>query len=60
MGKISTAIQSVLNPKPPLIVSCRGKDGTNNALVVAYACNCSYDPPWSWSESFPPAIRTNL
>ncbi len=44
MEKTSTPIQSVLNPKPPLIVSCRGKDGTNSALVV-YACNCSYDPP---------------
>ena len=25
---------SVLNPKTPLPVSCRGKDGRNNALIV--------------------------
>jgi flavin reductase (DIM6/NTAB) family NADH-FMN oxidoreductase RutF len=36
---------SVLNPKTPLLVSCRGMDGRNNALVVVYCCNCSYDPP---------------
>jgi flavin reductase (DIM6/NTAB) family NADH-FMN oxidoreductase RutF len=43
--KKPAAFGSVVNPKPPLIVSCRGKDGRNNALVVVYACNCSYDPP---------------
>ncbi len=45
MKKAAAAFRSVLNPKPPVIVSCRGKDGRNNALVVVYACNCSYDPP---------------
>jgi flavin reductase (DIM6/NTAB) family NADH-FMN oxidoreductase RutF len=44
-GKKSAIFNSVLNPKPPILVSCRGKDGRNNALAVAYACNCSYDPP---------------
>jgi flavin reductase (DIM6/NTAB) family NADH-FMN oxidoreductase RutF len=44
-NKKSAAFGSVLNPKTPLLVSCRGKDGRNNALVVVYACNCSYDPP---------------
>ena len=34
-----------LMPRPKVIVSCRGADGRNNALVVAYCCNCSYDPP---------------
>jgi flavin reductase (DIM6/NTAB) family NADH-FMN oxidoreductase RutF len=43
--KKSAEFGSVLNPKTPLLVSCRGKDGRNNALVVVYACNCSYDPP---------------
>ncbi|HEY8891369.1 MAG TPA: flavin reductase family protein [Clostridium sp.] len=28
-----------------ILVSCRGIDGKNNALAVAYCCNCSYDPP---------------
>lgn len=45
MKKLAAPIGSGLNPKPPVIVSCRGKDGKNNALVVVYACNCSYDPP---------------
>ena len=43
--KRSADVGSALNPKTPLLVSCRSKDGKNNALVVVYACNCSYDPP---------------
>ena len=31
--------------KPNIVVSVRDKEGRDNALVVAYACNCSYDPP---------------
>lgn len=37
--------RSVLNPRTPIIVTCRGSDGRNNALAVVYCCNCSYDPP---------------
>ncbi len=43
--KKTAASKSALNPKTPVLVSCRSKDGKNNALVVVYACNCSYDPP---------------
>lgn len=43
--KKQAAIKAVLNPRPPVIVSCTGKDGKDNALVVVYACNCSFDPP---------------
>ncbi len=43
--KKPASFNSVLNPKPLVLVSCRGKDSRNNALAVAYACNCSYDPP---------------
>jgi flavin reductase (DIM6/NTAB) family NADH-FMN oxidoreductase RutF len=43
--KKPAAFGSALNPKTPLLVSCRGRDGKNNALVVVYCCNCSYDPP---------------
>lgn len=32
-------------PIPNLIVSCRGKDGKNNALAVGYAANVSGNPP---------------
>lgn len=37
--------RSIIQPRPNLLVSCRGKDGFENALVVAYAGNCSFDPP---------------
>ncbi len=36
---------SSLQPMPKVFVSCRDKNGEDNALVVAYCCNCSYDPP---------------
>ncbi|MGH4141052.1 flavin reductase family protein [Clostridium sp.] len=45
MSKVKGNMSSSLQPMPKIIVSCRGKDGKNNALVVAYCCNCSYDPP---------------
>lgn len=32
-------------PIPNLLVSCRGKDGKNNALVVGFAANVSGNPP---------------
>jgi len=36
---------SCLQPMPKVLVSCRGLDGENNVLAVAYCCNCSFDPP---------------
>jgi flavin reductase (DIM6/NTAB) family NADH-FMN oxidoreductase RutF len=45
MEKKQAAVKACLTPRPNAIVSCRGKNGENNALVVAYCCNCSYDPP---------------
>ncbi len=43
--KVMANVQPSMHPSPKVIVSCRGKDGKNNALVVAYCGNCSYDPP---------------
>ena len=43
--KIQAKLEASLQPKPSILVSCRGLDGEDNALVVAYCCNCSYDPP---------------
>lgn len=37
--------KACLKPSPNILVSCRGRDGSNNALAVAYCCNCSFDPP---------------
>ncbi len=45
MNKVSAEFRSSLQPSPNVIVSCRGKDGADNALAVAYCCNCSFDPP---------------
>jgi flavin reductase (DIM6/NTAB) family NADH-FMN oxidoreductase RutF len=45
MNKKAANFKSCLQPRPNVIVSCRGLDGENNALAVAYCCNCSFDPP---------------
>ncbi len=37
--------RNALVQKPNLVVTVRDNEGKDNALVVAYACNCSYDPP---------------
>ena len=34
-----------MQPVPKVLVSCRDREGRDNALAVAYCCNCSYDPP---------------
>lgn len=44
MKKEATNKALSLQPVPKTIVSCRGKDGKNNALVVGFAANVSYDP----------------
>ena len=43
--KRDTKIKAYLKPAPNTLVSCRGKNGEDNALAVAYCCNCSFDPP---------------
>ena len=43
--KKEAALRSCLQPRAEVLVSCRSKEGQNNALAVAYCCNCSYDPP---------------
>lgn len=45
MVKAEAKIQSCLEPKPKILVSCRSLNGENNILAVAYCGNCSYDPP---------------
>lgn len=45
MQKKEANKKSCLQPTPKVLVSCRGKNGKNNALAVAYCGNCSYDPP---------------
>lgn len=45
MNKVQGNMKSCLQPMAKILVSCRGIDGKNNALAVAYCCNCSYDPP---------------
>ncbi len=44
MGKTQAQVRHFM-PSPNVVVSCRGEDGFDNALVVGFACNCSFDPP---------------
>lgn len=37
--------KSALQPTPKVLVSCRGANGEEDALAVAYCGNCSYAPP---------------
>lgn len=43
--KVEADKTNALVVKPNVVVSVRDKDGNDNALVVAYCGNCSYDPP---------------
>ncbi|MCY6483019.1 flavin reductase family protein [Clostridium aestuarii] len=45
MEKKAAEFKSCLKPAPDVLISCRDKEGKNNALAVEYACNCSFDPP---------------
>lgn len=45
MNKKEAAKKNALQPVAKVLVSCRGANGENNALVVGYCGNCSYDPP---------------
>lgn len=44
MQKLTDKISLCLQPLPKILVSCRDKEGRNNALVVGFACNASLDP----------------
>lgn len=43
--KKQAKMKNSLQPMPKVLVSCRGVDGEDNVLAVAYCGNCSYDPP---------------
>lgn len=43
--KKQAKIKACIQRSPKVLVSCRGLNGENNALAVAYCGNCSYDPP---------------
>ena len=45
MEKSSANMKSCLQPLPKVLVSCRGVNGEENVLAVAYCGNCSYSPP---------------
>lgn len=44
MKKLAKNTLLSIQPIPQTIVSCRGKDGKNNALVVGFTANASLDP----------------
>lgn len=45
MKKAKANMKGCFQPMPKILVSCRDKDGNNNALAVGYCSNCSYAPP---------------
>lgn len=45
MDKLQANMKSCLQPLAKVLVSCRGLNGENNVLAVAYCGNCSYSPP---------------
>ena len=45
MKKTEANKKGSLFPTPKILVSCRGLDGEENVLAVAYCGTCSYDPP---------------
>ncbi|MHC1758931.1 MAG: flavin reductase family protein [Negativicutes bacterium] len=45
MEKSTANMKSCLQPLPKVLVSCRGLNGEDNVLAVAYCGNCSYNPP---------------
>jgi flavin reductase (DIM6/NTAB) family NADH-FMN oxidoreductase RutF len=54
------SIKSCLQPAPKVLVSCRDKNGRNNALAVAYCGNCSYDPPMVMVGIVPSRFSYNM
>lgn len=44
MKKLASNTSLCVQPVPKTIVSCRGKNGRNNALVVGFTANASLDP----------------
>ena len=44
MKKLAKNMVLCMQPIPQTIVSCRDKDGNNNALVVGFTANVSLDP----------------
>ena len=44
MKKLATNMVLCMQPVPQTIVSCRDKEGRNNALVVGFTANVSLDP----------------
>jgi len=43
--KVEANKRGAFGPKPIVCITVRDKDGRDNALIAAYAGNCSFDPP---------------
>ena len=60
MEKKAAQLKSCLQPVPKVLVSCRDKSGRDNALAVAYCCNCSFDPPMVMVGIVPSRFSYNM
>ena len=52
--------KGALSPAPKIIVSVRDNNGLDNALVVGYCGNCSYDPPMIMVGIVPSRFSYNM
>ncbi|NLH46943.1 MAG: flavin reductase family protein [Acholeplasmataceae bacterium] len=53
-------MKSCLQPLAKVLVSCRGLNGEDDVLAVAYCGNCSYDPPMVMVGIVPTRYSYNL
>ena len=64
MKKLAKNTVLCLQPVPQTIVSCRDKEGRNNALVVGFTANVSLDPVMVMTgivpSRFSPASTRNI
>lgn len=60
MNKKEANKKGALAPLPKVLVSCRGLNGEENVLAVAYCGNCSFDPPMVMVGIVPSRYSYNL
>lgn len=44
MKKLADINELLIRPIPQFVISCRSKEGKNNAMVAGFVANASHDP----------------